>query len=225
MSQQVNLYNPALAPKVELFSGRSVLLGLLGVLIVGLLGFGVAAFEARRIAAQEAQQAGQLALLQAEVTQLGQQVAARRPNPQLQEELTNLEALLAARNEVMATIQGGTLGDTRGVSEYFRAFSRETTNGLWLTGFSIAGAGSNIVIQGRTLDADLVPSYLRKLRGEAALRGHGFESLSVFQPPPAVPGADGRKPATANFLEFRLATLGKEGNIDLRDAAKPGVAR
>jgi hypothetical protein len=225
VSQQVNLYNPALAPKVEILSGRAVLLGLLGVFIVGLLGFAAAALEAARVAAQEAQQAGQLALLQTELTQLSQQAAARHPSPQLQEELSNLEVLLAARNEVMATIQGGALGDTRGVSEYFRAFSRETMNGLWLTGFSIAGAGSNIVIQGRTLDADLVPSYLSKLRGEAALRGHGFESLSVFQPPPVAPGADGKQPSTANFLEFRLATLGKEGGIDLRDAAKPGVAR
>jgi hypothetical protein len=205
MSQQINLYNPALAPKVDLFSGRAVLLGLAGVLALSVLAAALTAFQARSSAAAEQGQAARLAGLQAEVARLTQEVAARKPDPALQQELSNLEALLAARNEVMTMLGGGALGDTRGVSEYFRAFGRQRAEGVWLTGFSIAGAGSEIVIEGRTLDAQLLPPYLGRLRREDALRGRAFESMTVRQPVPVV--MDG-KPAPAEYLEFRMATAG-----------------
>ena len=184
MSQQINLYNPALAPKVQVLSGRRLVLALAAVIAVCLLVWGVAGMDAARLAGRSARRPPSSPSSQAEMTALAQQVAARKPSAQLQGELQNLEALLAARNEVMALLASGRLGDTRGVSEYLRAFARQTTEGLWLTGLSIAQAGNDIVIQGRTLDADLVPVYLQKLRRETALRGHGFESLSVFQPQP-----------------------------------------
>jgi hypothetical protein len=204
MSQQINLYNPALAPKVDLFSGRAVLLGLAGVLALTALVTLLSAFQARSTAAAEQAQAARLAGLQAEVARLTQEVATRKPDPALQQELGSLEAFLSARNAVMAMLGGGALGDTRGVSEYFRAFGRQRADGVWLTGFTIAGAGSEIVIEGRTLDAQLLPPYLGRLRREDALRGRAFESLTVRQPAPVV--VDGKPAGPAEFLEFRMAT-------------------
>jgi hypothetical protein len=214
VSQQINLYNPALAPKVQLLSGQRLVLGLAAVLAVCLLISAAVGMDAARLTRAERAQAAHLAQLQSEVTALTQQVAGRKPSGELQAELQKLEALLAARHEVMALLASGSLGDTRGVSEYLRAFARQTTDGLWLTGLSITGAGNDIVIQGRTLDADLVPAYLQKLRRETTLRGHGFGSLSVFRPA-APAGADSAPPG---YLEFRMAT-------SERDVAKPGSAR
>jgi hypothetical protein len=214
VSQQINLYNPALAPKVQLLSGQRLVLGLAAVLAVCLLISAAVGMDAARLTRAERAQAAHLAQLQSEVTALTQQVAGRKPSGELQAELQKLEALLAARHEVMALLASGSLGDTRGISEYLRAFARQTTDGLWLTGLSITGAGNDIVIQGRTLDADLVPAYLQKLRRETTLRGHGFGSLSVFRPA-APDGADSVPPG---YLEFRMAT-------SERDAAKPGSAR
>jgi hypothetical protein len=214
VSQQINLYNPALAPKVQLLSGQRLVLGLAAVLVACLLISAAVGMDAARLTRAERAQAARLAQLQSEVTALTQQVAGRKPSGELQAELQKLEALLAARHEVMALLASGSLGDTRGVSEYLRAFARQTTDGLWLTGLSITGAGNDIVIQGRTLDADLVPAYLQKLRRESTLRGHGFASLSVFQPQ-APAGAESTPPG---YLEFRMAT-------SERDAAKSGSAR
>jgi len=217
---EINLYNPALAPKVELFSGRAVLLALAGVLAASLLAWGAALMQAAHAAQRESAQAAQLAQAQTEVTRLARQAAQHRPDAAVREELVRIEALLAARNQVLATLDSGVLGDTGGVSEYFRAFARQTMNGVWLTGFSIAGAGSQIVIQGRTRDAALVPAFLARLRNEDVLRGHSFESLSVYQPPAA---AD--KPrAPPGYLEFRMATRAQDQSADLREAVKPGAA-
>lgn len=221
MSQQINLYNPALAPKVQLLTGLRLVFALGLVIAVCVLIWGVVAVDASRATGQEHAQATRLALLQGEVTSLSQQLAGRKPSPQLQSDLGSLEALLAARNEVIALLESGRLGDTRGVSEYFRAFARQTTEGLWLTGFSIGGAGNDIVIQGRTLDADLVPVYLHKLRRETALRGHGFEALSVSQPQPQ-PGANSAPPG---YLEFQMATSVPDSATDQHAASKPGGAR
>jgi hypothetical protein len=224
MGQQINLYNPALAPKVELITGRSALLVLAAIFAVCALAWTGVALDAGRLARGEKAQAAQLLQLKGEVASLSQQVAARKPSARLERDLADLEGLLSARNEVIALIRSGGLGDTRGVSEYFRAFARQTTDGLWLTGFSIGAAGEDIVIEGRTLDADLVPAYLRKLRRESALRGHGFESLAVYQPPQSAP-AEGRKAGPPGYLEFRMATSQKDSATDLQASARPGGTR
>jgi hypothetical protein len=205
MSQQINLYNQALLPKVDIFSGRTVLLALGGIALLALLIFGWAAWDASRLAQEELQGQAQLNTLQGEVTRLAAEVAGRKPSPQLAAELESLDALLAGRNEVMAVLKSGVLGDTRGVSEYFRAFARQTVDGLWLTGFSIVGAGNDISIEGRTLRAELVPGYVGKLRREDVLRGHSFGTLSV-QKPPELLGPPNEPRKTAEFLDFRLAS-------------------
>jgi hypothetical protein len=219
MSQEINLLNPALAPKVELFQGRTMLVGLGAVVMLCVLASLLVGADAARLARLEREQAGRLTQLNNDVTRLGQEVAARKPSAKLQEEMAALDALLAARNEVMAIIRSGALGDTRGVSDYFRAFGRQSVDGLWLTGFSIQNAGANIVVQGRTLDAELVPAYLTGLRRESALRGHGFAHVSVFQPSDPLPTAEAQ-PQAARYLEFRLATLGQDADRDLRDTLK-----
>ncbi len=221
MTQQINLYNPALAPKVELLSGHFVLLAVAGVLVLALTASMLATFDASRTAEREAVQAARLTQLQGEVTHLAQELAARKPDPRLQEELGNLEALLAAHREVIALIDGGALGDTRGVSEYFRAFARASVDGLWLTGFTIVGGGSSIAIQGRTVDAQLVPRYLGGLRKEEVLRGRSFESLSVSQPPPAAAGQTRPGP---EYLQFNMATQDSIAGRDAAPAAAPAKA-
>lgn len=204
MSQQINLYNQALLPKIDVFSGRVVLLALAGIVVLALFAYGWLAWDATRLAHEQQQQEVHLAALQTDVTRLGTEVGARKPAPKLTAELESLDALLAGRNEVMAVLKSGVLGDTRGVSEYFRAFARQTLDGLWLTGFTIVGAGNDISIDGRTLRAELVPGYVGKLRREEVLRGHGFGTISVQKPPETAIASEPRK--TAEFLEFRLAS-------------------
>ena len=219
MTQQINLYNPALLPQVDAFSGRVVLLALGGILLLSLLVYGWSAWDANRLAVEQQRQQGQLNTLQSDITRLAQESAGRKPSPQLTAELESIEALLAGRNEVMTVLKGGSLGDTRGVSEYFRAFARETVDGLWLTGFSIAGAGSDISIEGRTLSAELVPGYIGKLRHEQVLRGHGFGTLNVQLPTDASAANLPRK--TAEFLEFRLSSQGPgAGAVPLTGGAR-----
>ena len=204
MSQQINLYNPALLPKPDVLSGRMILITLSTLCIALLLAYGVSAWLASRAVSREQLSASTLAQLQTEITRLSQETSGRKPSAQLSAELASLDALLAQHNEVIAVLKSGVLGDTKGVSEYFRAFARQNVDGLWLTGFTVMGAGRDISIEGRTLRADLVPLYIQRLGREDALRGHGFAMLSV-QPPPEV-ALNGETRKTGDFLEFHLAS-------------------
>jgi hypothetical protein len=205
VSQQINLYNPALIPKPDPLSGRVILLTLCGLCLTLTMAYAVSAWLAARAASREALSAGALAQMQSEITRLSQELSARKPSPELSAELASLDGLLAQRNDVIGVLKSGVLGDTKGASEYFRAFARQTVDGLWLTGFTVAGAGKDISIEGRTLQAELVPLYIQRLGREEALRGHGFATLSV-QPPAevSVSGTEARK--TGEFLEFRMSS-------------------
>jgi len=208
MTQQVNLYNAALLPKPDLFSGRMVLLGVAATFVLGLFVVAWSNWRAAGVEHQVQQAEARVATLRTEITALSQQLAAHQPSAQLRAELANLEALLAGRSEVIEVLHSGALGDTKGVSEYFRAFARQTLEGVWLTGFSITGAGADVVIEGRALHAELVPTYLRMLRREEILRGHAFGALNVEKPTEHVGANEARK--SPEFLEFRLSSRGLE---------------
>jgi len=217
MSQQINLYNPALIPKPDVFSGRMILITLSSLTIGLLVAYAVTAYLAARAVALEQLSSGRLAQMQSDISRLSQEVSGRKPSPQLTAELESLDALLSGRNEVIAVLKSGALGDTKGVSEYFRAFARQSVDGLWLTGFTVVGAGNDISIEGRALRADLVPIYIQRLNKEDALRGHGFAMLSVQQPAEVTLNGETRK--TGDFLEFRMASRAPDA------AATRGPAR
>lgn len=203
MSQQINLYNSALLPSVDAFAGRTALLGLGGILLFTAVIYGWVFWNDAALAAEHQRQQVQLTLLQSDIARLAQDMAGRKASPQLTAELESMDAMLTGRNEIMTVLNSGTLGDTQGVSEYFRAFARENVDGLWLTGFSIEGAGKDITIEGRTLRAELVPDYISQLRHQDVLRGHTFGTLNV-QMPPETTLAGQRK--AAEFLEFHMSS-------------------
>jgi len=78
-------------------------------------------------------------------------------------------------------LRRGLVGTTGGFSEYMRVFSRQAVQGLWLTGFDVAAGGDELTITGRTLNAELVPTYIQHLNREAAIQGRNFGSMLIKQ--------------------------------------------
>ena len=113
-----------------------------------------------------------------------------------------------------------------------RGFARQTAEGVWLTGFVLAG--SEVEIRGRLSDAALLPHYIQRLNGEPIFKGRRFAALDMsegsLQPagaaatpatapaaPAAAPGASAAPqsaPGGRRFTEFvlhgRLPTPGGE---------------
>jgi len=203
VSQQINLLNPAFRKKTEWFTAR--MLAQAAVVLV-LIMAGAYAYQSRAVALLNKQaQAGALSLTQeqARLIKVAAEYAPRQKDTALEKRVTDMEQLLKGEEAVLEVLQSGSLGNTEGYSGYMQAFARQTVSGLWLTGFSIRGAGKDMAIAGRTMRSELVPVYLRRLNHEAVTQGRAFAALEIQQPKPD-PATQDKPAKMPNYLEFNL---------------------
>lgn len=201
--QQINLFNPAFLDKRGPLSLKTALMGWLAVALLSVAFAGYAGMRNRQLAQQEREVAAKVTAAQAEMQRLAGQVAGRKQDPQIAAEIARLESEIKGRDEVMAVLKGGALGDTRGFSEHLRAFARQSFEGVWLTGLHIAASGQDVAVEGRALRAEQVPGYLRRLNSESVMQGHPFSELLMQAPAPEPGDKRGARPP---YIEFRLAT-------------------
>lgn len=212
MSQQINLFNPAFQPQKQVFTAATMALSLL-VLVGGIAA--LASYGRMQTAGLEAQASAgavQLERKQARLASVNLDFAPRQKNKDLDAEIAEAQAQLAALRNISRVIERGELGDTGGYAGYFKALARQSVTGLWLTGVSVSGGGRDIGIRGRTTDPATVPGYLARLTGEPLMQGKSFASLSISQPAPAnTADADGKPVASpAPWVEFSLESRPEE---------------
>jgi len=211
MSQQINLFNPIFRkPEFSFTSANTILYGAgIAAAVIVLYSF-YADYRLRQLQHQAQAVDQQYQDATARRDQLAAVQGGRKANVQLEAELAELDAKLKMRQHIIEMLKGGALGATTGFSEYMQAFARQSVNGLWLTGFDIAASGNDLVISGRALSPDLVPTYLQRLNHEQTMQGHQFAAMSISRPPPqagGTPAADREaKPAVPGFLEFTIST-------------------
>ena len=203
MAQQINLYNPAFEARRDLLSFKGAVAGWLGITILVVAIAGYQALTLRSVVQQERELAQQVVTAQAEAQRMGAEMATRRHDARITDEAARLEEEVKGRREVMQALQSGGLGDTRGFSDHLKAFARQSFEGVWLTGLSIATAGRDVSVEGRALQAAYVPGYLKRLNGEAAMQGHPFSELVIQEP---APDPSAKTPVRPNYVEFKLTT-------------------
>lgn len=217
MAQQINLYNPLFLKQKKHFSAATMLEAL-GLLLGGVLAFyGYALYESRSLARVTADAGRQVAAQTEQVATLAREFSPQGRGRQLQEELQRAGARLKQREDVLAILQTGGLGNTAGFARYLTALARQPVGGVWLTGFSISGDEIELNLTGRVLQPDLVPTYLRALNREEVMRGRRIAELrltareeheTVTAAPGASPGT-AAKPAAAptRYVEFNIIAL------------------
>lgn len=213
MSQQINLFNPIFRQQKKYFSSVTMAQALGVITLACLLLAGDALYRARNL---QAQAAATDALLQARQQKLADykvQYAPRQKSPTLPDEIAAAQMELTMLTSAASTLERGGFGDTRGFSEYFRALARQSIDGLWLTDVTIGAGGDHLGVRGRTLEADLVPAYIRRLSSEPVMQGKAFSSLEIDRPGAQAVLADGAvAPAAAAggapYLEFSLQSAG-----------------
>ncbi|MES2150475.1 MAG: PilN domain-containing protein [Pseudomonadota bacterium] len=215
MSQQINLFNPIFLKQKKVFAASSMAQAL-GVLVIGvalLAMYGNRNVDSLRV--QAAAGAERLSQKQARLAAVNLEYAPRQRSKELTAELSQAEAELRALRDVGSVLQRGDIGNTAGYSGYFKALARQNVEGMWLTGVSIVGAGNQIAVQGRALDATMVPEFIAHLTREQVLRGKTFASLRIERPLQAPPGSTGAAGASvpAPFLEFTLQSVAGEAEV------------
>jgi len=181
MSQQINLLNRALIKQKDLLNTNTIAITL-GLLMV--LMFGYYAFSQKQLSLvtiQRSQVAEELSAMQAQLTQSALLHAPRELDKALQGQITQLELKEAMQQQVLQTVSLSSAAPDKGYAALMRAFAKQTLEGLWLTGFNIDSHTQQLNINGRTLEANLVPEYLSRLSHEPALQGKQFSGLNMSQ--------------------------------------------
>lgn len=187
MTQQINLYNPALRKQHEwlTLTNLAVFAGGLALLLLG----GGALLQTRAAGKLAAAQLveSRLVTLRVEVAQQASRLNVNPANDAPTKVLADLREQLAMRREVLAALEGGaSLGAVQGQSvsgfgDYLRALAKQTVSDLWLTGFTVGAGGAGMEVRGRMLAVDRLPQYIRRLNEEPAFKGQKFESLNLVR--------------------------------------------
>ncbi len=209
MSQQINLFNPIFLKQKKHFSAVTMAQGI-GLILIGSIAVVVyARLQLTSLGTDAKSTATQLKATNAQLAKVSAEYAPRERSKVLEDEIRRMDSEVRSQQQAFDLVQKGGFGNTKGYSEYLRAFSRQIVNGLWLTGFTITGAGSEIELRGRALQPELVPAYLGRLKQEPAMKGKSFAALVMETPRREAANASGDaggnlKRTLAEFVEFTL---------------------
>jgi len=219
MTQQINLLVVGAKQARSAASARVLAPVLALVLLLALGGYAYLRYQITGLRAELAQVERAVKEEQQKQTEAAQTLAARVQDPALAAEIERMDRQLSALRASLAVLKSGVIGDVDGYSRHMLGFARQALEGLWLTGFSIAG--TEISIEGRALRADLVPMYFKRLAQEPAFAGRDFSALSIGRPQ-VVAQKDGVGPG--GYLAFRLVA-GEAGaaprGVELAAAKQP----
>lgn len=210
MSQQINLYQPIFRKQKRKFSAAAMLQATALIVVGAGLLYGYTFWQVRQLRAEAAQTDRQFAALSKRLDDTTRQFREQLQSKALQERIRQFEAQVAEKQRLQEVL-GSAHFNTVGFSEYFIAFARQHTPGVWITSLEITGAAERLTLAGRSTNPELVPRYLQRLSAEKRLHGIEFRSFQMSRP-----GADG-KGAPAAFVEF-VARTGAAGEPALEAA-------
>lgn len=208
MAQQLNLFNPVFLRQKKYFSAATMVQLLAVVAVASLATYALLRVQLAGLEQQLAAADTQFADVRDQLQKFGVE-AKRTPSRALEDEVARLEAELAGRRALAEALDGDALGDPSGFSRYLTALARQHVPGVWVTRFGAEGGEGPLVIQGRMLRPELLPTYLRSLGKEDVLRGRTFSELNMMarEEKPATPGAgEAASPGPRQYTEFVLGT-------------------
>jgi hypothetical protein len=194
MAQQINLYNAAFRKEKKHFAAARMGQALAALCVGAALMYAWQVYQNRRLDQVAQQTDRQLTVLRERMVGLSKEIGLQSRA----EELARAEERLRSRLGVLAELQSGAGGSVQGFSPYLAALARRTTDGVWLTGVTIGGTGSDIVLRGRVLDGEQVPAYIRNLNREEPFAGRVVSELKLA-------ARDGTQEGPRRFVEFSMS--------------------
>jgi hypothetical protein len=110
--------------------------------------------------------------------ELSRRYPVKQKSRQIETELENLKKERKAKQFLIKTLSGRSIGNDEGFSSYFEGMARQRPAGMWLRRFEVEQGGEVIGIHGSSLQPELVPEFLQRLSEEASFGGSSFR---IFQ--------------------------------------------
>ncbi|BBP01374.1 PilN domain-containing protein [Sulfuriferula nivalis] len=207
MSQQINLCNPLFRKQEKYFSAITMVQSLAIILLGALLFYAYLQYQYRDLAKQAQQMSLRQTEAQQQLTQVASTMGPRKPSQALLDSVAETEHAVQAQQVILGLLKTGEMANQTGFSAYFQALSRQTVHGLWLTGFDVVGMGSQISINGRAMQAELIPQFIGKLKNEPQFVGANFTALEIAPPKPVTTNTTDTPPVSLPYTNFTLTNV------------------
>lgn len=212
MNQQINLYQPIFREEDKLFSAHRMTIGLalfaMGLVLISVFSWWRTAALDSQLLAIKSQESAHERL----VTGVNAMLDRGETQAQIEQRLRSMAFDLQRRQQALQYLHSDAVGAKTGFADRMEALARQQIDGLWLRGATFTADAGRLSLSGRTTNAELVPVYLARLAGEAALAGTKLELMEIREP----------KSAEHGELEFMVSSA-KTGAA-APAAAAPGAA-
>lgn len=176
--QQINLYQPIFRKQEKVFSARTMLLVFVATVVFFAAVYGYARWNVYSLITQSEKLAGLYDSEIKKLDDLSRRFPIKQKSQQVETELEDLKKERKAKQFLIKTLSGRSIGNDKGFSSYFEGMARQRPAGMWLRRFELEQGGQIIGIHGSTLQAELVPEFLQRLAEEPSFEGSDFR---VFQ--------------------------------------------
>lgn len=179
MLQQVNLYQPMFRKQEKIFSAKTMMyvffaaIGLF-TLVYGYAHWNVNALESELVRLQD-QQSKEMVRLE----DLARRYPATQKSKKTENELAQLKSERSAKEFLIKTLSGRSIGNSKGFSEYLEGIARRRPAGMWLRRLELERGGEVIGIHGSSLRPELVPQFLQQLSKESSFSGSNFRIFEM----------------------------------------------
>jgi Tfp pilus assembly protein PilN len=124
---------------------------------------------------------------QKELARLAQALESQLDSTRDEARARALEGDRDAMAALLERLADGALGRRIGFSSELRALDVSRVEGVWLTGFALAGGGRELRLSGRTLHAEGAPRLLQRLGATQPFASTQFRELRLSRPEPGAP--------------------------------------
>lgn len=177
VQQQVNLLPPELMPREIVLSARQCLAAAASFLVLLLLFGFLEKSSLAELQAHEQKVQQQVASLDSQLAQLQQ--ILRSSDPQvLDRKIAKLQSRLEQRQHLQRALAGRQIEKGQKFSLLLEGLSLHHLNGISISHFRLQQSGY-IDMSGQVREAELVPRYINKLRGDDAFQSTRFGTVLV----------------------------------------------
>ena len=176
--QQVNLYLPELRPRREWLTLQTVAISLVVYFFVMLLTLKVSSDDVENL--QQIVKAKEDAKVASEQRLEKYRTMSKSINvARMDQEIAQLRAEVAARQQIRSVIEGQRLGNEAGFSENLKGLARHSLSTIALKRIRLSHGGDYVELQGETLSPDDIAYYIELLQKEKSFAFSRFGSLSL----------------------------------------------
>lgn len=195
--QQINLYQPIFRKQEKVFSARTMLFVFVAAIVFFAVVYGYVRWNVYSLVTESEKlvqlQASELKRLDS----LSRRYPVKQKSRQVETELESLKKEHKAKQFLIKTLSGRSIGNDEGFSSYFEAMARQRPSGMWLRRFELEQGGEIIGIHGSSLQAELVPEFLQRLSEESSFDGSSFRIFQIQR--------DEKNTAAVNFTLRSIA--------------------